>query len=136
MDPSLQDDISRIGINWKLSLQSFQPDGKITSGQTSFYTSSQRSYLTKLLTNRLPTASRKKLYNNQYPDDKCLYCNSSVTSKHLFKCPQSKGIITDIFLKLLQQIPESLNKEEIIKSLRLANGSSAKIHNNSIIPSI
>ena len=106
---NLQDQLTKKGTNWKLSLQSFHPDGKITSGTTSFQTTSHQTYLIKLLTGKLPTATRKRLYNPQYSSTECLACNSTETNKHLFECNNSKEVMSNIFFELLHQISSSLN---------------------------
>ena len=110
-----------------------QPDGKITNGITSFQTSQQRSYLIKILTGRLPTATWKKLYNPQYPSTTCLFCNKTETTKHLFDCLANREEFSTLAAELMEKIPTSLNKKEVEYSLTEASTTRTKAHGSRIV---
>src|SRR3954471_15497868 len=66
-------------------------------------------FKTKVLHNRLPIATRKKLYDNNYPTTKCLYYTEKETTAHVLTCIRTKVNLTTILTNLQSQIDEALN---------------------------
>jgi ribonuclease HI len=109
-EDTLKTHISTETINqtdWTATAQVWNEEGHITGGTNSFAGAHTRTFKTKVLHERLPTATRQRLYDNQYPSTTCLHCQQQETTKHVLVCLHTKINLTTILINLMpQQAPE------------------------------
>src|SRR4051812_10398607 len=99
--------------NWTATRLAWKEEGQITGGINSFKGSHTRTFKMKVLYNRLPTATRKRLYNQHYPTTKCLYCRHEETTEHVLACIRTKVNLTTILTNLLAQLEPDLNYTQV-----------------------
>ena len=96
-------------IDWKATREAWEEDGGLTAGPTSFSSSAARTFKTKALFRRLPTAARKRLYQSTYSSDKCLHCDKRETSDHILECTYTKTRLDLILAAIATNSLEHLN---------------------------
>ena len=88
-------------------------EGHITGGTNTFLGCHTRTFKTKVLHDRLPTATRKRLYDPSYPTTKCLYCTAPETTAHVLVCTRTKINLTTILVNLHSQLDHNLDPTPI-----------------------
>ena len=83
----------------------WEEEGRITGGNNSFTGSHTRTFKMKVIHDRLPTATRKRRYQQTYPSTKCLYCQQEETTAHVLICRNTKANLS-IILDNIKAPPE------------------------------
>jgi hypothetical protein len=107
--------------DWTATKMAWEEDGKINSGTNTFQDTHTRTFKTKILHHRLPTASRKKLYDPNYPSDTCIHCNQRETTEHVLTCNFTTTKLAIILTNISQQLEEPLDIITISNDLLQVN---------------
>jgi hypothetical protein len=107
--------------DWVATQMAWEEDGKITNGTNTFQGTHTRTFKTKILHHRLPTASRKKLYDPDYPSDTCIHCNQIETTEHILTCNFTTTKLSIILTNISQQLEEPLDIATISNDLLQCN---------------
>src|SRR5436305_8776642 len=97
--------------DWTTTAITWEEEGHITGGSNTFLGCYTRTFKSKVLHDRLPTATRKRLYDPNYPTIKCLYCIAPETTAHVLTCARTKVNLTTIFINMHSQLDHNLNPE-------------------------
>jgi hypothetical protein len=103
--------------DWQATQMAWEEEGKLTSGINTFSGTRTRTFKIKLLHQRLPTASRKKLYDPSYPSDTCLHCEAIETTPHILICKFTQDRLNIILTDLSTQIDTELDQQVVIQDL-------------------
>jgi phytoene dehydrogenase-like protein len=91
----------------------WKKEGHITGGTNSFLGCYTRTFKSKVLYDRLPTATRKRLYDPSYPTTKCLYCTAPETTAHVLVCTRTRINLTTILMNVHSQLDPNLDPAPI-----------------------
>ena len=99
--------------DWITTAMTWEEEGHITGGTNTFLGCYTRTFKSKVLHDRLPTATRKRLYDPNYPTIKCLYCTAPETTAHVLTCARTKVDLTTILINMHSQLDHNLDPEPV-----------------------
>jgi ribonuclease HI len=91
---------------WQATKMVWDQEGAIKQPNTSIEGTRARTFQFKVLHNRLPTASRKALFDPSYPTNGCLHCTHEETTNHILTCNHTKIKLDVILNNLIAQIQD------------------------------
>src|SRR4051812_41829243 len=105
--------------DWKVTKKAWEEEETMTSGMISFTGSRTRTFKSKALYRRLPTAHTKHTNQLTYPTTQCLYCDQVETSDHVFRCNFATRRLDIILIQITQQIDDQHYKKNVIMNTLL-----------------